>query len=339
MEKIRFKLAAAILVILFLITSTPNTASAAVVKRSLTPQRVFQFAPPVQDQIIQTFDNGAGADVYFAQQVGSDTRLSRCSRTATGICAQRDSVILPGYGHGESLEVYTEKGRTYAWVGSKAVQATVYKFASEVSLIEYIKARAGSKLAKYRVVGTLTNLAAVAPGKTGAGIRSNVAIADGSDRLALRVQVDSAASSSYYAIYKTAALTALMKKAPGKKLSIVKAKSLMVSQFKEPARPHNSFQGFDIKGVGTNKKFLYVFGGQPGQAPTIYRFAYANGGKVKQDRTYVIKGAYVASLEAEGIKVEADPTNGGKVRIQHSLNPTGRDKAGRKMFRLYSFAE
>ncbi|GAA1499233.1 hypothetical protein GCM10009628_42380 [Paeniglutamicibacter kerguelensis] len=157
--------------------------------------------------------------------------------------------------------------------------------------------------------------------------------------MALRVQVGATGSISYYGIYRTAALTALMKKAPGQKLSMSNAKGLMVSRFKEPARPHNSFQGFDIKGVGTNKKFLYVFGGQPGQAPTIYRFGYTNGGKLTQDRTYVVKGAHVGTPEAEGVKVEADPTSGGKERVQISLNPPARDKAGRKMFRLYRFAE
>ncbi|GAA1499234.1 hypothetical protein [Paeniglutamicibacter kerguelensis] len=178
MKRRNSRFTAAVLALLLVVASEPASAKTAVAKRALVPARVFQFDPPVQDQEIQAFDNGAGTDVYFTQHVGTGTRLSRCSRTATGTCTQKDSVILPGYGHGESLEVYTASGRTYAWVGSKASTATRYNFASEVSLVEYIKAPAGSKAASYRRVGTLTNLAAVAPGKTGAGVRSNVASAE-----------------------------------------------------------------------------------------------------------------------------------------------------------------
>ena len=59
-------------------------AANSVVTRNWISDRIFRFDPPVQDQAIQAFDNGAGKDVYIAQQVGQDTRLSRCTRTATG---------------------------------------------------------------------------------------------------------------------------------------------------------------------------------------------------------------------------------------------------------------
>ncbi|MFC5131298.1 hypothetical protein [Paeniglutamicibacter kerguelensis] len=330
------RFAAGALAMLLMTSDAPGLAANSVVTRKLNSDRIFRFDPPVQDQAIQAFDNGAGKDVYIAQQVGQDTRLSRCTRTATGTCTQRDSVMLKGYGHGESLEVYTKKGRTYVWIGSTSNGIPPYYFSRTISLIEYKKAPAGSKKAGYHRVGMLKNLAAIVPGKSGNATRSNVALADGDDRLAISITVG---SSHYYAVYKTAALTGRMLKAPGQKLAISKAKDLMVSRFKEPKRPHGSFQGFDIKGVGTNKKFLYIFGGPAGSSPTIYRYAYTNGGKIRHDRTYVVKGNYLGSLESEGIKVEADPTSGGKVRVIHSLNPTNRDSAGRKIFRLYRFAE
>ncbi|MFF5794160.1 hypothetical protein ACFY5D_19120 [Paeniglutamicibacter sp. NPDC012692] len=332
----KLTLAIGALASLLLTSGSPGLASSSVVKRSLNPERIFRIDPPAQDQAIQAFDHGAGKDVYMAQAVGQDTRLSRCTRTATGTCTQKDSVMLKGYGHGESLEVYTKNGRTYVWIGSTSNGIPPYYFSRTISLIQYKKAPSGSKKASYHRVGMLKNLAAIVPGNSGNAIRSNIALADGDDRLAISITVG---SSNYYAVYKTAALTGRMLNAPGQKLSISKAKDLMVSRFKEPARPHGSFQGFDIKGVGTNKKFLYVFGGPVGTSPTIYRYAYTNGGKITHDRTYVIKGVYLGSLESEGIKVEADPTSGGKVRVMHSLNPTNRDSAGRKIFRLYRFKE
>lgn len=336
MRKMMLRLASGALAMLLVTAGSPGLAADSVAKRALKPERIFRFDPPVQDQAIQAFDHGAGKDVYIAQQVGQDTRLSRCTRTAAGTCTQRDSVMLKGYGHGESLEVYTKNGRTYIWIGSTSNGIAPYYFSRTISLIQYKKAPAGSKKASYHRVGMLKNLAAIVPGKSGNAYRSNVALADGDDRLAISITVG---SSHYYAVYKTAALTGRMLNAPGQKLAISKAKDLMVSRFKEPARPHGSFQGFDIKGVGTNKKFLYVFGGPAGKSPTIYRYAYTNSGKVTHDRTYIIKGHYLGDLESEGIKVEADPTRSGKVHVMHSLNPTIRDSNGRKIFRVYRFRE
>ncbi|MFF5790414.1 hypothetical protein ACFY5D_00015 [Paeniglutamicibacter sp. NPDC012692] len=246
---------------------------------------------------------------------------------------------LPGYGHGESLEVYTENGRIYAWLGSGSGETPPFYHSREVSLVEYIKAPEGSTKARYRRVGTLTNLAAVAPGNSGPAVRSAVALADGSNRIAIRVQLGGLRSTTYYGIYNTAKLKALMKKAPGQKLSIEKAKSLLVSQFVEPVTPNNSFQGFDINGVGTNTKNLYVFGGYSGQPPTVYRYTWTNTGLIAHVRTYVLTGPSISLIEAEGIKVEADPMSGGSTRVQVGLLPTERDSAGRRVSRLYRFAE
>lgn len=333
--KLTRKISAAILAVAFAVTSAPGAS--AVTTKSITPDRIFQFAPTAKNNAMQNFDNGAGTDVYFTQRIGADTLLSRCSRTSTS-CTQRDSVTLPGYGHGESLEVFTEGGKTYAWVGSSNAGGTSY-FSKDISLIEYIKAPSGSNKASYKRIGTLTGLASIAPGHSGAGKRSAVAIADGSDRLAIRVQVGDTGSSSYYGVYKLDALKKRLMADADKNLPISQAKDLMVSQFKEPGRPHGSFQGFDIKGVGADSKYLYVYGGQSGQAPTIYRYLYTNGGNTTHDRTYVMKGAYIGSLEAEGIKVEKDPTAGGAFRVNVSFNPTKVDDNGKKMFRLYKFAE
>lgn len=208
-----------------------------------------------------------------------------------------------------------------------------------ISLVEYIKAPAGSKKASYRRVGTLTNLAAIAPGKSGMPYSSSVATADGANRIALRMRVVASMSSTYYGIYKTDALIERMKKSPGQRLSISKAADLKVVGFKEPARPYNSFQGFDIQGVGANKKFLYLFGGAMGQTPMIYRFAYTNGGNVRHDRTYRMAGSPIGNDEAEGVKVEADPSAGGRLRVQIGINARNQDSSGRKTYRLYRFAE
>ncbi|MGL3806053.1 hypothetical protein ACSYDW_08145 [Paeniglutamicibacter sp. R2-26] len=339
MNKLGMRVASSVLVFLFMAASAPGFAATPVVLRTVTPEKAIRFGPPVSDRVIQSFDFGAGTDVFFVQPSGADTVLSRCSRNPSGGCTQRDSVRLPGYGHGESLEVYSSNGRTYAWLGSETGQTPPFYHSRSISLIEYVKAPAGSKKASYRRIGTIINLAAVAPGKTGPAVRSAVALADGGNRLAIRVQLGGFRSTTYYGIYRTSELTSLMKRAQGQKLSIANAKNLLVSQFTEPVSPNNSFQGFDINGIGTTTKNLYVFGGYTGQAPTIYRYTWTNGGRATHVRTYVLRGPFADGIEAEGIKAEADPTSGGKTRLQIGLVPTERDADNRKIFRLFRFAE
>lgn len=322
-----------------LLLAAPSFA-AAQTTIELVPERVLQYDPPLGgDTAIQTFDSGPGLDLYFTQRVGRDTHLSRCTRTADDTCVQQDTVVLPDFGHGESLEVFEMDGGIFAWVGSATTDDHPY-WSQEISLIEYLPAPPGSTRASHRVVGTLTDLASVAPGYSGAGRRSAVAVADEDDRLALRIQVGPTGSSSYYGVYRTRELRQRLMDAPGGRLPISDASDLRVSQFREPYRPHGSFQGFDIRGVGSGNKYLYLFGGGGGdEAPTIYRFLYTNGGNTTHDRTYIIRGGYVGTLEAEGVKSEADPSLGGHLRVQLGLKATRTDADGRLQFRLYRFAE
>ncbi|MBP2387716.1 hypothetical protein [Paeniglutamicibacter kerguelensis] len=333
------RIAAANLLLLFAVAFPPAGALAASPKCALAPESALRLNPPKSNRAIQSFDYGPGGNVYFMQPSRNDTRLSRCFRTSAGKCVQRDSVKLPRFGHGESLEVYSKKGRTYAWVGSGARKTPPRYHSRTISLIEYIKAPKGSKKASYRRVGTLTDLASIVPGKSGAAARSAVALSDKQGRLAIRVQLGGPRSAAYYGIYKTAALTALMKKAPGNKLPIAKAKKLMVSQFKEPKTSKKAFQGFDIKGDGAKLKHLYVFRGYVGQTPTIYLYSWRNGGEVAKRGKRVIESKSTAGFEAEGIKVEADPMDTGGVHVQIGFNPTRRDSKDRRIFRLYRLAE
>lgn len=316
-----------------------GTAASAVSTRSLVPERVFQYDPlPAGDRAIQAFDHGRGHDILYTQRIGTNTQLSRCQETSAKTCTQLDTVSLPGYGHGESLDVYTSGTHTYAWIGSNHGSVSPY-WSRDASLIEYLPAASGSTKASYRVLGTVTGLAAVAPGHSGEGYRNAVAIADGSDRIAFRSQLDSSAANTYYGVYKLAALTKALTADSDRRMSIAQLSGYRVSHFKLSTRPNNSFQGFDIKGVGSGQKFLYLFGGAAGQHPTIYKYLYTNGGTLTHVKTYQINGGYVGSLEAEGVKVEADPDNGGKERVFIGLNPTRTDTNGRKQYRLYRFTE
>lgn len=336
---LKIRVAAAGLLLLFAVANVQAGALAAVPKCSLAPESTLRLDPPESNRVIQSFDYGSDGDVYFMQPSRNNTRLSRCSRTAEGACVQKDSVMLPDFGHGESLEVYAKGGHTYAWVGSGAGNKSPHYRSKTVSLIEYINAPEGSKRASYRMVGTLTDLAAIAPGKSGPASRSAVALADGQDRLAIRAQLGGPRSPVYYGIYKTAELTELMRKSPGNTLSIAKAEELMVSRFKEPKTSKKAFQGFDIKDDGAATKYLYIFRGFVGQTPTIYLNSWRDGGETARKGVYVMKSKATSSLEAEGIKVEADPMGGEGVHVQIGFKPNKRDDKDRRIFRLYRLAD
>lgn len=287
---------------------TPGPAAA------VTPTPVFSVTGLQATTAVQTFDYLGADQAFVTQRVGADTVLSRCVISAR-TCARVDGVTLTGYGHGESLEAHVQNGRILLWVGSDGGPATAYYWSTRVSLIEYHPA-AGDQPASYSRLGALTGLAAVAPGYSGEGVRVAVATADGDDRIALRVQVGATGSSSYYGVFDTSALTAAMLGASGTRLAISTVlgnADITKSRFKEPSRPHGSFQGFDIAGVGSGNKYLYVYGGGDGDVPTLFSFLYTNGGNTTRSTTYTVDG--VGTPEAEGVKVETDPLSGGARRV------------------------
>ncbi len=305
---------AIVLIACLTLTISPGLAAAS------TATRDFTVTGLPGTTAVQNFDQFGDGQAFVTQRVGTDTVLSRCVFAAR-TCARVDGVVLTGYGHGESLEAYVQDGRILLWVGSRAGPASPY-WSTRVSLIEYHPA-AGGQPASFTWLGSLNGLAAVAAGYSGEGIRVAVALADGDDRIALRVQVGATGSYSHYGVFDTSALTAAMLGASGHQLSIASVLTnadITKSRFKEPSRPHNSFQGFDIVGVGSGNKYLYIYGGGDGQKPTIYTFLYTNGGNTTQGPTYTVDG--VGLVEAEGIKVEPDPLGGGQRRIMVGVNGT-----------------
>lgn len=304
----RTLLAIAVAACLAVLLAAPGPAAAA----TATP--VFSVTGLQATTAVQTFDYLGSDQAFVTQRVGADTELSRCVLTAR-TCARVDGVRLTGYGHGESLEAYVQDGRILLWVGSHGGTTTTYFWSTRVSLIEYHPA-VGDQPASFSRLGSLTGLAAVAPGYSGEGVRVAVATADGDDRIALRVQVGATGSSSYYGVFDTSALTAAMLGATGTQLAVSTVlgnTDITKSRFKEPSRPHGSFQGFDIVGVGSGNKYLYVYGGGDGDIPTLYSFLYTNGGNTTQSTTYTADG--IGTPEAEGVKVETDPLSGGARRI------------------------
>lgn len=328
----------AVFLALFLLFIPQTSATAAPVTESTTIERTFQYEGLKSKKAVQTFDYGNKNEVFVTQRSDSTTILSRCE-VSGATCQVKDYVELANFGHGESLEVIKENGKTFIWIGNTANSEISHKWSTDISLIEYKINDAKPTGAEVTNVKTIKNLEKVAPSAKGKAYRTAVAIADDSNRIAFRVQIGPAAKDTYYAIYKTSEVTKALRDSPTNTLNIQDLSHLQLTHFTGLARPNNSFQGFDITGVGTGNKYLYLFGGAAGETPTIFKYSYTNGGNFQHLKTIKIKGSYVGSLEAEGIKVERDANNANKETIFLGLKPGLDDSGSQKPFRLYQFIE
>ena len=308
-----------------------------------TVNREFEFSGLKSAKAIQNFDYGSKNEVFITQREGKNTYLSRCIISNDGKAYLKDYIILKDYGHGESIEVIKENGKTYIWIGNTVNEkpnpnGKVYYWSKDISRIEYVVDSSYSTGAKVGDIKTITNIENVSSSPDGKAFRTAVAIADGSDRICFRTQIDNSSRSTYYGVYKLSEINKVLNSTSQSKINMSTFKSSQVSYFKDLKSPNGSFQGFDITGVGSNNKFLYIYGGAEGQTPTIYKYLYTNGGNYTHVKTIQIKGSYVGKLEAEGIKVETN-LNTNKDNIFVSFKPPIGEDGNLRPFRLYSFEE
>ena len=308
-----------------------------------TVNREFEFSGLKSTKAIQNFDYGSKNEVFITQREGKNTYLSRCIISNDGKAYLKDYIILKDYGHGESIEVIKENGKTYIWIGNTVNEkpnpnGTVYYWSKDISRIEYVVDSSYSTGAKVGDIKTITNIENASSSPAGKAFRTAVAIADGSDRICFRTQIDNSSRSTYYGVYKLSEINKVLNSTSQSKINMSTFKSSQVSYFKDLKSPNGSFQGFDITGVGSNNKFLYIYGGAEGQTPTIYKYLYTNGGNYTHVKTIQIKGSYVGKLEAEGIKVETN-LNTNKDNIFVSFKPPIGEDGKLRPFRLYSFEE
>lgn len=74
--------------------------------------------------------------IYVLQRVGTDSYLSRC--VIQGMTADYlDCMVLQGFGHTQTLELFHHNGKEYFWVGCKANKDYNYKWATQLARIQY----------------------------------------------------------------------------------------------------------------------------------------------------------------------------------------------------------
>ncbi|MCC3868863.1 helveticin J family class III bacteriocin [Terrisporobacter mayombei] len=303
---------------------------------------IFEFSGLVSKKAIQNFDFGNKNEVFVTQRKKQHTYLSRCIISGDK-AYMKDYIILENYGHGESIEVIKENNKTYIWIGDTvnrrpSSNGKVYYWSKDISRIEYIVDSSCSTGARAGEIKTITNIENMLTRPKGKAFRSAVAIANESNSICFRTQVDDSNESTYYGVYKLDEVNHKLNSTLDTKIDINNFKSSQVTYFTNLKCPNGSFQGFDITGAGSGNKYIYIYGGAEGKTPTIYKYSYTNGGKYTHKKTIEIKGSYVGKLEAEGIKVKNNPNTNEK-NIFISFKPPKDNNGKLKPFGLYLFKE
>lgn len=108
---------------------------------------------------VEGADKKIGNELYLTTRSEHTTYVIRCTVSGKAATAV-DYVKLEKFGHGESIEVIKENGKTYLWLGSAAFDNATrdpnrYYWSTKISCIEYIPV-AGQVLANSNVIKTFT---------------------------------------------------------------------------------------------------------------------------------------------------------------------------------------
>lgn len=108
---------------------------------------------------VESADKKIGNELFLTTRSGDTTYVIRCTVSGNTAAAQ-DYIKLDHFGHGESLEVIKENGKTYLWLGSAAFDNVERDknrsyWSTKISCVEYTPVQ-GKVLADFNVLKTFT---------------------------------------------------------------------------------------------------------------------------------------------------------------------------------------
>lgn len=254
--------------------------------------------------------------MYFTtQRYLGDTYISRCT-ASNGVISKIDYIILPGFGHGESIEVteYDSSTNTYTiWVGSTAANNAKNEYwSTTVSRIKYRVSSTSTTGASCTEVKTLTSILSAA-GQTGTSYRASVSVAESENRICFSTQKGTGVGSWYFVIYSLSEISSAVNSMPAgssKTLSSLGVTPKSTVSFGDSNLPNGSFQGQDIVGVGTGNKFLFIAGGRSEDDAIVIQFLYTNGNNITETSKYTFRTGsnapstdFLYLAEIEGVKI------------------------------------
>lgn len=214
--------------------------------------------------------------LYVTQRIKNqplDTMLSRCTlNKETKEAKYKDQMILKNFGHGQTLEFYTYKEKTYMWISCKANDQYDYAWALQFGRLEY---QPGKTIDNYTKISRFSELA-YANGKAEKfGNVKRIDVALSSDESKLLIWAQDVNNRVQYSIYRTDILNAyldLVDLLDSKYVSFSSNSVLQrahitsfVQEGADVVLPNGSNQGIELADDNT----IYIIGGNTGEIPQI----------------------------------------------------------------------
>ncbi len=216
--------------------------------------------------------------LYVTQRVAAsgfsgDTRVSRCKlNKETKEAVYQDQMILQNFGHGQTLEFYTYKEKTYMWISCKANTQYSNAWALQFGRLEY---EAGKTVKDYTQIPRFADLAYANTGSKKFGDVKRIDVAMSTDETKLLLWAQDTNNNVQYSIYRTDVLNAyldMMEFFNSKYISFSNNEVLQraclnsfVQNGGDVVLPNGSNQGIEL----ADDNSIYVIGGNTGEIPQI----------------------------------------------------------------------
>ncbi|MGN0460054.1 MAG: hypothetical protein ACI4HL_03965 [Ruminococcus sp.] len=266
--------------------------------------------------------------IYVSQSVGTDTYLSRYTINGT-TATYKDHMVLNGFGHNQTLEVYNHNGKTYILIGCKANPDPKWDtsyFTMQVGRIQYSP---GATISSYSNISRLarldcanttatpfdtidTNSSDYIDGEvTNVVMRMDAALS--SDKTKLVLAVRSIYGKIQYSYYNFNTINNLLDSVDGESVNYISCANntsiknacyfSCVQTGNQRVLPNSSCQGIDF----TNAYSVYIAGGVGGQQPKIAKMIKNNSGGYTYSYCINVTNTISGELpEIEGIQNATD---------------------------------
>lgn len=252
--------------------------------------------------------------LYVTQRVAAsgfsgDTRVTRCTLDKDNkVATCRDQMILKNFGHGQTLEFYTYKEKTYMWISCKANTAYSNAWALQFGRLEY---QPGVTISDYTKISRFSEIAYANGDATKFGTVKRIDVALSNDESKLLIWAQDVNNNVQYSIYRTDILNAYLDVADllsskyipfSNNVLLQRAHITSFVQYSsEVVLPNGSNQGIELADDGT----IYIAGGNVGEIPQIAVM------KPEEDGTYpsystlltLIHEDFNAQTETEGMQL------------------------------------
>lgn len=247
--------------------------------------------------------------VFALQRVGSDSYLSRCLISGAKANYQ-DCMILRGFGHTQTLEMFQRNGKEYFWIGCKANEDYDYKWATQLARIQY----SPTTEIKYTDVYRFSSLSYANKNGTSIGAikRADAALSSNGKKLLLWVQDDTGEIQySYYnADVLNTKLDTLEKNGGTKYIAFNDStiKSACYGSFRQSGNnrvlPNGSCQGVEFNDADN----IFIIGGNKNEAPKIAKLT-GSGNSYTYSKLVTVTNSVLgvgANIETEGIQLKGN---------------------------------